>query len=521
MSTLWDSIILYTLFPLVQSGFTLVKHLISTLWSFLFIEILIDYKTASNQTRWKVLRNIGVYCNVGSSTEVDDVARRVCNSRWTHNQISITCANIINRKISTVDIFATIPTSHTFRVCTYNYMLWPYMVAPYAENHPVKDVYIQEFIRQQLGDVPTTFSRTTYLFGFALSFRIPRIYPESVIKHILTHIACSYEVKGETYVPSWLPTSNPIHHVKEDSWVTTFSKKLDIVYLSILPHHLEVERLIKSTRQFINSPRPRGNRFNILLHGLPGTGKTMFVRHLADLLGLPCVLVTPKTNPNVLSSIPFRGEPMVIFFDEIDRFFNDEGETLSSFIKAKTTVHSQYPPQPTLNNTRPSAQNTEERDTFTLHNMLSLCDGTMLDAQLIIVFVSNHIDRIPAKLIRPGRIHSFLQFPKHTIESCTRHLTLPHIRHMLGIEDVTNETLKVTVSRILSIPTSSMNPFLPITIASIESLARSEGFYISQGKTSKDRLERIFHMVNREQSIDNVLTCLGVDKHTICTYPTK
>lgn len=514
MSTLWDSIILYTLFPIVQSGFTLVKHIISTLWSFLFIEILIDYKTATNQTRWKVLRNIGVYCNVGSSKDADDLARRVCSSRWTHNQISITCANIMNRKTNTVDLFATIPTEHTFRVCTYNYMLWPYMVAPYADNHPVKDVYIQEFVRQQIGDIPSTFALTNYLFGFKLSFRIPRIYPDAVIKHIINHIACSHETKGEIYVPSWLPSSKPIHRIKGDTWVTTFSTgKLNNVYLSILPQYLAVERLIKSTRQFIYA-RTQGNRFNILLHGPPGTGKTMFVHHLSYLLDIPCVLVTPKTNPNVLSNIPFRGQPILVLFDEVDRFFNNEGETLSSFIEANAHTHRsiQHIHNPTIST---NTLNAQEKDIFTLHDMLSLCDGTMLEAQkLIIVFVSNHIDRIPAKLIRPGRMHSFLRFPKHTIESCTRHLALPYIREMLGFKHVPNTTLKDIASRILSIPTL-MNPFLPITVASIESLAKSEGFYISQGQTIENRIERLFCIVEKDGSVKDILECLGMTSKDI------
>ncbi|MBS0617855.1 MAG: AAA family ATPase [Spirochaetes bacterium] len=51
--------------------------------------------------------------------------------------------------------------------------------------------------------------------------------------------------------------------------------------VEILNTSSDPQRLIESARAFYQTKTPRGGGLNFLLHGLPGTGKTEFVKHLA------------------------------------------------------------------------------------------------------------------------------------------------------------------------------------------------------------------------------------------------
>lgn len=98
-----------------------------------------------------------------------------------------------------------------------------------------------------------------------------------------------------------------------------------------------LEKVLCAARRFLDSAARDGDRdaprMNILLSGVPGSGKTEFVKYLASQLGRPLCMRKPSdlkskwvggTEQNIAAAFrEAREKQSVLFFDEIDSFLDN------------------------------------------------------------------------------------------------------------------------------------------------------------------------------------------------------
>lgn len=74
-----------------------------------------------------------------------------------------------------------------------------------------------------------------------------------------------------------------------------------------------------------------------LFTGQSGMGKTQTIRNLINLLGYPCIVIDHPVEVSVLIGLTNdAGTPIIVFFDEFEKIFNENSESLLSFFDGIT-----------------------------------------------------------------------------------------------------------------------------------------------------------------------------------------
>jgi chaperone BCS1 len=158
----------------------------------------------------------------------------------------------------------------------------------------------------------------------------------------------------------------------------------------------------------------------ILLHGLPGTGKTSTIKAIANYLKRNIVLLklneinTNKKFMNILSSI---GSECILVFEEIDctneknpfldRKLNEKVEPESSKSDIKDIITCLKKTDDTLLH-----DFKEKQDELNLSTILEALDGPIENEGRICIFTTNYPEKLDKALLRPGRIDINIEFKK-------------------------------------------------------------------------------------------------------------
>lgn len=165
--------------------------------------------------------------------------------------------------------------------------------------------------------------------------------------------------------------------------LTTQPKRtLESIYL---PNEIKT-RLIKTLTDFKQKEQwyiDRGipYQLGILLHGVPGTGKTSLIRAIAA--HMDCGITTvPASLVQKLSSLEEDEEETIVVIEDVD---------------ANTVTHDRD---------RKSSQG-DASDNFLagdISDVLNALDGAVVRHGRILIMTTNHIEKLDPALIRPGRV---------------------------------------------------------------------------------------------------------------------
>lgn len=170
----------------------------------------------------------------------------------------------------------------------------------------------------------------------------------------------------------------------------------------------------------------------ILLHGLPGTGKSSCIKAMAKYLNRDLYIVsagTIKSNKDFRNLFSFsKVEESIYVFEEVDCWYKNPKDNpwLDRKLKEKKTeveeVKTTNEKESLMDAIKlmSASKNNEtcigdifvKEDRLTLSGILEILDGTIEYDGRICIFTTNYPDRLDSALLRPGRIDINIEFKK-------------------------------------------------------------------------------------------------------------
>ena len=148
-------------------------------------------------------------------------------------------------------------------------------------------------------------------------------------------------------------------------------------------------------------------RRGYLLHGPPGSGKTSFIQALAASLGFDIYLVNLSLRGMaddklalLLSQAPSRS---IILMEDVDSAFNKRVQVSEDGYVVRplhAVAASQYRPRKYLL----AHVHVRYQSSITFSGFLNALDGVTSGEERIVFMTTNHLERLDAALIRPGRV---------------------------------------------------------------------------------------------------------------------
>jgi len=140
-------------------------------------------------------------------------------------------------------------------------------------------------------------------------------------------------------------------------------------------------------------------RTGIILHGIPGTGKTSLVRALCDKFDKPLYIlrlcgISDDTLEAAFSELPKNS---LVLIEDIDAYSVTNRRAPSSSSKDKPTSRNTVEPNP--------SNGLAELLGLTLPGLLNAVDGIIASDGRILIATTNHIGKLDEALTRKGRFN--------------------------------------------------------------------------------------------------------------------
>lgn len=164
---------------------------------------------------------------------------------------------------------------------------------------------------------------------------------DSVIQSFVRIEGDGTALAAEKVIPRLINSHRP--EKKESNGLSAADERY---HLEILNTSGKPEQLIETAKTFFGRPRKPGAGLNFLLHGLPGTGKTEFVKHLARECGRDVVFKRGSdllsmwlggTEQNIAEAFrEAERNDAVLLVDEADTFFQPRENAVRSWEVSQT-----------------------------------------------------------------------------------------------------------------------------------------------------------------------------------------
>lgn len=154
----------------------------------------------------------------------------------------------------------------------------------------------------------------------------------------------------------------------------------------------------------------------IMLHGEPGTGKTSTIFMLAHEFQKNIYYLklssfnSEKQLKGAIKQIPAGS---IIVFEDIDTVSTTHSRGKSKKMRPLTKEDIADIQKESDN----SCVSFSSWDTITLDILLQILDGYCYFSECVLIFTTNHIEKIDAAVLRPGRVDSFYKYEFSTVET--------------------------------------------------------------------------------------------------------
>eukprot|EP01018_Ginkgo_biloba_P011857 Gb_27548 [translate_table: standard] len=233
---------------------------------------------------------------------------------------------------------------------------------------------------------------------------IPHIMAEAKALELKTHHRKIYTNKG---LRMWTPVIFD-HPATFDTLALEPEQKQDII------EDLQKFKIRENYYKKVGKAWKRG----YLLYGPPGTGKSSMIAAIANLLDYDIYdleLTEVKSNTQLRKLLITTTNKSIIVIEDIDCSL-DLSDRKKKAKKKKEEKAGDAPGK---------SENEEEESRVTLSGVLNFTDGlwSCCGSERLIIFTTNHIDRLDPALLRSGRmdkhIHlSFCTFPAFKVLAC-------------------------------------------------------------------------------------------------------
>lgn len=246
-----------------------------------------------------------------------------------------------------------------------------------------------------------------------------------------------------------------------------------------------------------------GARFNILLHGPYGTGKTWFTFNLAHKSTAESIVqVTKRTRMCTLAETVLGSSgPLIILLDDMDAMFDDASETVMAKNAAAAptmALHLRMGRKPGGGDDDGDDDTPYSSTLITEQDLMAILDGTLFSSfrfPMVVVACTNFIDRIPERVRRWGRFNVEHVMPVHTAVSARAHLDDCVARHNLAT--IIDEATLVTLAEVIA----ERN----LTTGFVESLFKTHALHVRTGGGCKVLVDAVCNM-DVGQAVEDVAT---------------
>ncbi|KAJ6476495.1 hypothetical protein C8R47DRAFT_659965 [Mycena vitilis] len=241
----------------------------------------------------------------------------------------------------------------------------------------------------------------------------------NVLSDLVEDARLRYLEVNRPNVVIYLTDSQPQFSPHHTAWATVKHKIRRPLDSIILPPHL-LDSLVADATEFLNTenwyneagiPHRRG----YLLYGPPGTGKTSTIYALAGALNLEIYSLSLASNfvddsylQRAASAIPKHG---LFLIEDIDCAFpSREDEEEEEEANAGAAGGAAMAAMMMQVARRRGAGSKVRHSMVTLSGLLNVIDGIGSEEGKLFFATTNHIDRLDAALLRPGRIDRKVQY---------------------------------------------------------------------------------------------------------------